>query len=100
MASTIHLLQQAATKLRQEGKQPSLALFKARLAGQVSAPELFSAYQQWRQHPEQYAETSPVDEPAINQQINAEPDLCRQLDRIEQKLDHLLALLERNNVSG
>lgn len=100
MASAIQLLQHAATKLRQEGKQPSLALFKARLAGQLSPPELFSAYQQWRQHAEQYAETLPTDDLAVSRPINAEQDLASQLNRIEQKLDRLLELLGKTHVSG
>lgn len=100
MASAMQLLQQAATKLRQEGKQPSLALFKARLAGQLSPPELFSAYQQWRQHPEQYAEVLPAADLAFSQPINTEQACSSQLNRIEQKLDRLLQLLEQTHVSG
>lgn len=100
MASKIQLLQQMATKLRQEGKQPSLALFKARLAGQLSAPELFSAYQQWRQHPEQFVEATEIEELAIAQPIHAEQDMSSRLERIERKLDQLIALLERTHVSG
>lgn len=100
MASAIQLLQQTASKLRQEGKQPSLALFKARLAGQLSPPELFSAYQQWRQHPESYADALPIDDLAVSRPISAEQDLSNQLDRIEQKLDRLLQLLEQTHVPG
>ncbi|CAM5217665.1 hypothetical protein [Alishewanella longhuensis] len=100
MASAIQLLQHAATKLRQEGKQPSLALFKARLAGQLSPPELFSAYQQWRQHPEQYVEVAAAEDLAVSRPINAEQDVSSQLNRIEQKLDRLLQLLEQTHVSG
>lgn len=100
MASGIQLLQHAAAKLREEGKQPSLALLKARLAGQLSPPELFSAYQQWRQHPEKFAESLPTEDLALSRPINAEQDLSSQLNRIEQKLDRLLALLEPANVSG
>lgn len=100
MASAIQLLQQTASKLRQEGKQPSLALFKARLAGQLSPPELFSAYQQWRQHPEPYADALPTDDLAVSRPISAEQDLSNQLDRIEQKLDRLLQLLEQTHVPG
>lgn len=99
MASAIQLLQQVATKLRQEGKQPSLALFKARLAGQLSPPELFSAYQQWRQHPEQYIDVVATTELAVSRPINTEQDIGSQLNRIEQKLDRLLQLLEPTHVS-
>lgn len=100
MASAIQLLQQTASKLRQEGKQPSLALFKARLSGQLSPPELFSAYQQWRQHPELYADALATDDLAVSRPISAEQDLSNQLERIEQKLDRLLQLLEQTHVPG
>lgn len=97
MSSPIELLHQTAARLRQEGKTPSLALFKARLAGQLTVPALFSAYQLWRQQ-------TPADT-AQPQQLNsaavAEPEnLAEQLQRIESKLDRILALLEQPHVSG
>ncbi|WP_214000292.1 hypothetical protein [Arsukibacterium sp.] len=97
MSSTIDLLNQTAARLRQEGKTPSLALFKARLSGQLTAPALFAAYQHWRQQAPadvelQVAETTPD---------SAGPaDIASQLQRIESKLDRMLALLEQQNVSG
>lgn len=99
MASTLRLLQQTALQLKQEGKQPSLALFKTRLAGQVTAPELFMAYQQWRQQPEHIAAPQPTEDLALQRPIDAEQDFSNQLQRIEQKLDRLLALLDKPNVS-
>ncbi|GGW51492.1 hypothetical protein [Alishewanella tabrizica] len=100
MASGIQLLQQLATTLRKEGKQPSLALFKARLAGQLSPPELFSAYQHWRQHPEPFLTDAVTDaDVTAIQAINTEQDISSHLQRIEQKLDRVLALLEQANVS-
>lgn len=98
MSSPIDLLHQTAARLRQEGKTPSLALFKARLGGQLTAPALFSAYQQWRQQAPTDAgqvmqDIAPVTQPSGN---NVE----EQLQRIESKLDSILALLEQQNVSG
>jgi hypothetical protein len=97
MNSPIELLHQTAARLRQEGKKPSLALFKARLAGQLTAPALFSAYQLWRQQtPTATAEPQQQDFTEA-----AEPEnLTKQLQRIENKLDSILALLEQRHVSG
>ncbi|KKO47354.1 hypothetical protein WG68_01600 [Arsukibacterium ikkense] len=103
MNSASELLQQTATRLRQEGKTPSLALFKARLGSQLTAPALFAAYQQWRQHagnlaagPDSVPPPSAAN-PALN--VTAAID-STQLQRIEAKLDKILALLEQQNVSG
>ena len=99
MTTAIRLLQHAAAQLRQEGKKPSLALFKAKLTGQLNAPELFTAYQQWRQQPIAEEDPALVADLAFSRHINAEQDMSSQLNRIEQKLDLLISLLENNNVS-
>ncbi|MBV2128235.1 hypothetical protein [Arsukibacterium indicum] len=99
MSSTIDLLHQTAARLRQEGKTPSLALFKARLSGQVTAPALFAAYQLWRQQaPADIPEQQSV--PEHSTEAPATTDITEQLQRIETKLDRILALLEQQNVSG
>ncbi len=100
MATALALLQQTANRLKQEGKQPNLALFKARLTGQLSAPELFRAYQQWRQLTEQLIDDNSIEEQASNLSVDNPASLTSQLNRIEQKLDRLLALLEQQHVSG
>lgn len=100
MTSAIELLQRTAALLKQEGKQPSLALLKARLSGQLSAPELFSAYQYWRQHPQPAVELPAVDDLALSKPVTVNADLSLQLARIEQKLDRLLAIMEQSHVSG
>ncbi|WP_019674900.1 hypothetical protein [Arsukibacterium perlucidum] len=97
MSSTLDLLHQTAARLRQEGKTPSLALFKARLGGQLTAPALFSAYQQWRnQLPAEAGQQMQENEAEIPVPATAN----EQLQRIETKLDKILALLEQRNVSG
>lgn len=95
MTDVIQLLQQTATQLQQEGKTPSLALFRSRLAGKVAPQPLFAAYQQWRSNPV-YADLSP------NQSCKAPPvvlahsdDIDTRLARIEAKLDLLLKILEQ-----
>jgi len=98
MSSTIDLLHQTAARLRQEGKTPSLALFKARLGGQLTAPALFSAYQHWRQQaPIDAGQVMPDNAPDTPAPGN---NIEEQLQRIESKLDSILALLEQRNVSG
>jgi hypothetical protein len=103
MSSAIDLLNQVAARLQQEGKTPSLALFKARLSGQLSAPALFAAYQQWRRQPsvpdpsQLHAASNSTAEPISAQVQVAE---MSQLQRIETKLDRILAILEQQHVSG
>ncbi len=98
MSKALQLVQVTARQLQQEGKTVNLALLRGRLAGQLAGPDLFSAYQQWRNNPglppadeAQDGETTPV---------VAEEPLSAHLTRIEQKLDRLLQLLERPDVSG
>lgn len=105
MSTPLQLLQHTAASLLRQGKTPSLSLFKARLAGQLNAPELFAAYQQWRQLPSaeqaiavaNNATALPAAEPILSAQQ-------AQLDRIEAKLDQLLNLLQQRqeptDVSG
>ncbi|CAM3723321.1 hypothetical protein [Rheinheimera salexigens] len=104
MTDSVTLLQQVAAQLQQEGKTPSLALFRARLAGQISAPQLFSAYQHWRANPI-FASGS-----ALNKKQNTAPteqasseladndivtSIATRLARIEAKLDQILTKLEQ-----
>lgn len=94
MSEPLQLLQQVAALLQQEGKTPSLALFRARLAGRVTPQQLFAAYQQWRSNPIIATDTSPLT-PDTPQHSTAEPhDLAATLARIEAKLDLLLSKLE------
>lgn len=100
MSEPLLLLQQIAGQLIKEGKTPSLALFKSRLGGQISAPALFSAYQQWKRQPDVVIAEQPADEAGNSTEITvpkptpALSDLAAQLNRIEMKLDHLLAQIK------
>jgi hypothetical protein len=94
MSDPLQLLQQVAAQLQQEGKTPSLALFRARLAGRIAPQQLFAAYQQWRSNPVAAA-ISPIVELNAPQQFTAEPhELAATLARIEAKLDLLLSKLD------
>lgn len=95
MSDPLHLLRQVGIQLQQEGKTPSLALFKARLSGQLAAPVLFAAYQQWRSQNPAPTEIQEIQAPS--QQTDIPPEnisLQQQLDRIEAKLDILLSRLK------
>ena len=102
MPSAIDLLNQVAIRLQQEGKTPSLALFKARLSDQLTAPALFSAYQQWRKQPSlpEITELPSVGTLLTEPLADSEAAQRAQLQRIEAKLDKILALLEQQHVSG
>lgn len=94
MDNSLQLMQQVATQLRREGKTPSLALFRARLAGRIAPQVLFSTYQQWRGMPvtEQQAD---VTTELVSVKPDVSDDLGSQLQRIEAKLDLLLAKLDK-----
>ncbi|MBZ9612858.1 hypothetical protein [Rheinheimera maricola] len=96
MTDAVQLLQQVAAVLQQEGKSPSLALFRARLAGRLPPQQLFAAYQQWRNNP-LVADIGSVSESTAAKASLPEPDqqLAQTLARIEAKLDLLLSKLER-----
>lgn len=104
MTDLIKLLQQLAAQLQQEGKTPSLALFRSRLAGQVSPPQLFSAYQQWRANPivansikTNNTEQDTVANTAAGSQSEiwqTQKDILTRLEQIEAKLDEILKKLE------
>ncbi len=98
MTDVIPLLQQLAAQLQQEGKTPSLALFRARLAGRVAPQQLFAAYQHWRNNPVYAAIPSGPAEPDTEQPAaTAEAeDIHARLTRIEAKLDLLLGKLGSN----
>lgn len=77
----------AIKKLVQSGKTPTVALTKSKLSQPVAMPEIIAAIAAYKQDPsciEHLSETS------------AQPQVVSQtqLDRIEAKLDKLLALLE------
>lgn len=102
MTDPMLLLQQIAAQLQQEGKTPSLALFRARLAGRIAPQQLFSAYQQWRNLPPAQAIAALADLPADSTPLTEDDKTCSAatdaqltatLARIEAKLDLLLSKL-------
>ena len=95
MTDPVALLQQVAAQLLQEGKTPSLALFRARLAGRMPPQQLFSAYQSWRNTPQPSMGEIPTEVEAAPRGVNVEEqaDITQTLARIEAKLDLLLSKL-------
>ncbi|AZN32272.1 hypothetical protein [Pseudoalteromonas sp. Xi13] len=75
--------------LLDEGKTPTVALTKSRLAQPVPMPVIIAAVSQYKNNPDSIHNLmkNPV-------QSIVEPKTS-QLDRIEKKLDRLLALLEQ-----
>jgi hypothetical protein len=101
MTNTLQLVQNAAKQLQEEGKTVSLALLRARLAGQLAGPALFSAYQQWRNLPASISDdNSALSDHDIPTAPIASETVEGRLARIEAKLDRLLALLEQTDVPG
>jgi hypothetical protein len=96
MTDSVLLLQQVAAQLQLEGKTPSLALFRARLAGQIPPAQLFSAYQSWRANPIIATDTKrsqPYPDDAAPAVSQADNEVAARLTRIEAKLDQILTEL-------
>ncbi|MCF6441918.1 hypothetical protein L1077_21010 [Pseudoalteromonas luteoviolacea] len=79
--------QQAISTLLAEGKTPSVATVKAKLTEPLPMPVIIAALASYKNNPEAITHVAQQSQPTP-----AEPQ--SQLDRIEAKLDKLLALLE------
>lgn len=92
MTDPVALLQQVAAQLEKEGKSPSLALFRARLAGRMPPQQLFSAYQTWRNTPQPMCNdiTTELEPVPTAMPTEEHGDIAQTLARIEAKLDLLL----------
>lgn len=73
-----------------EGKTPTVALTKSRLAQPVPMPMIIAAVSQYKNNPDSINNFIKTSQQPENAELKAS-----QLDRIEQKLDQLLALLEQ-----
>ncbi|AUL73195.1 hypothetical protein ATS72_006145 [Pseudoalteromonas sp. 13-15] len=76
--------------LLDEGKTPTVALTKSRLAQPVPMPMIIAAVSQYKNNPDSINNFIKTSQQPENAELKAS-----QLDRIEQKLDQLLALLEQ-----
>ena len=79
-----------AAQLQQEGKEPSLALIKARLGTATMSPALLQAYQAWRNGAVIVQNTSEQVPQAASE---PESDIKADLARIEAKLDLIIKKL-------
>ncbi len=98
---------QVASQLQREGKNPSLALVRARLGGGVDGAELLNAYQQWRANPQVVDELPSTAPQATAEQSEATTthtqlqELRSDMQRLEAKLDAIFQLLQtRDNDVG
>ena len=76
--------------LLDEGKTPTVALTKSRLAQPVPMPMIIAAVSQYKNNPDSINNFIKTSQQPENAELKAS-----QLDRIEQKLDQILALLEQ-----
>ncbi len=105
MTQLYSLVCQLAADLQREGKTPSLALVRARAGKGVDAPALFHAYQQWRANPpaaatadQQQQQNNVLQTDATLQASDQASEIAalqQQVQRMEQKLDLALALLQQ-----
>jgi len=80
----------AIKTLLDEGKTPTVALTKSKLAQPMPMPVIIAAVSQYKNNPDSI--NNFINNPS-NEQLNTPKE--SQLDRIEAKLDRLLALLEK-----
>lgn len=83
-----------ANELSAKGITPSTAMVKARLSQPVPMAELLKVLSQWKQQPHA-AEPASVTDPVVTapaETISLQ-QLSEQLNRLEQKVDRLTALL-------
>ena len=76
--------------LLDEGITPTVALTKSRLAQPVPMPMIIAAVSQYKNNPDSINNFIKTSQQPENAELKAS-----QLDRIEQKLDQLLSLLEQ-----
>ncbi|MEM0514595.1 MULTISPECIES: hypothetical protein [Pseudoalteromonas] len=79
---------EAIKALLAQNKTPTVALTKSMLSEPVPMPMIIAAVSQYKNNPEAFKNMVIEPSTQISQQKSS------QLDRIEQKLDKLLALLE------
>ncbi|MEJ6497055.1 hypothetical protein [Pseudoalteromonas lipolytica] len=80
----------AIKTLLDEGKTPTVALTKSKLAQPMPMPVIIAAVSQYKNNPDSI--NNFINNPS-NEQLSTPKE--NQLDRIEAKLDRLLALLEK-----
>ncbi|MBQ4814321.1 hypothetical protein J8M20_23355 [Pseudoalteromonas luteoviolacea] len=80
-------VQKAIRTLVSEGKTPTVATVKSKLTSSVPMPVIIAALTSYKNAPDSIEHDVP-------EQDASEPDALSQLDRIEAKLDKLLAILE------
>jgi hypothetical protein len=89
-----------AYQLSLQGKVPSVALIRSKLSGHVSLPVIVQALQQWKLSPElgkDVPHKGSTENPEPNDNIAAQSnsDIEQRLTKLENKVDHLIALAEQ-----
>ncbi|ESP91635.1 MULTISPECIES: hypothetical protein [Pseudoalteromonas] len=79
--------QQAISTLLAEGKTPTVATVKAKLTEPLPMPVIIAALAAYKNNPDAITQSASISAPEPSEPKS-------QLDRIEAKLDRLLALLE------
>lgn len=89
-----HEIIRIANELAARGVTPTTAMVKARLTQPVPMADLLKALSQWKQQPAPHAERESMPEvlPRPEPELTLQ-QLAEQLARLEQKVDHLTALL-------
>ena len=98
MSSEQHIID-IANQLAAEGKQPSVALIKARLSAPVAMPVLLAVLGRWKAAPEQFP-SSTASEDSPQSPVDGPNEVCltgiqQQLEQMQNQLDQMQQLLEQ-----
>ncbi|SET56882.1 hypothetical protein [Thalassotalea agarivorans] len=89
--TSINDIHQIANKLKNEGKQPTTALVKSRVTGNVPLPTIIQAMKSWQHEPDNIATNAPVAEKQTVEEASTGSDS----DILSQILNRLTAIEDR-----
>lgn len=79
-------------QLKAQGKEPSVALIKARLTTPTALPVIISGLKQWRTQPDIKVNNP---EPMTNQADSAEQSLTERVEVLEQQVSALTQMIKQ-----
>ena len=81
-------INQICHQLAEEGKEPSVALIKARLSQKAPLPTIISGLQQWKNNPNHVVKETPT------QQVSREKGLEQRVADLEKTVETLKAQIQ------
>lgn len=88
-----------AYQLNAEGKNPSVALIRARLSTPTSLPVIVQALQQWKLTPELGKEVPTPPTPPTSEEPSDNESVEQRLSQLESKMEQVLELLKKQGLN-